>query len=172
MFKKLGSFFNELGAPKKSSVKKTGIKGRHQGFDFLNLIKDWEKIVGPKLAKTTIPLNNQYGNLVVLTNHPAISQTLSFLEEDIKKNIFKEFPSLNGKIKHIYYQTNSSFFEKKMDEAVKRGHLGKALEATLHPYSPKYIKLKEEAEEIFQEIDDTEIKDILISIYIQNTKDN
>jgi len=172
MFKKLGSFFNDLATPKKYSEKKSGFKGGHQGFDFLSLIKDWEKIVGPKLAKTTIPLNNQYGNLVVLTNHPAISQTLSFLENDIKKNIFKEFPSLNGKIKRIYYQTNSTFFEKKMEDALKRGHLAKKHENTLHAYSPKYIKLKREAEIIFQEIDDIEIKNILISLYIQNTQNN
>jgi Dna[CI] antecedent, DciA len=172
MFKKLGSFFNDLSTSKKYSEKKPGPKGSHQGFDFLNLIRDWEKIVGSKLAKTTIPLNNQYGNLVVLTNHPAISQTLSFLEDDIKKNIFKEFPSLNGKINRIYYQTNSAFFEKKMEEAIKRGHLAKGNENALHPYSPKYIKLKGDAESIFRDIDDDEIKNILISLYIQHTQDN
>lgn len=172
MFKKLGSFFNDHTTPRKSGGIKSSQKGNHQGFDFLNLIRDWEKIVGPKLAKTTIPLSNQFGNLVVLTNHPAISQTLSFLEEDIKKNIYKEFPSLNNKINRIYYQTNSSFFEKKMEEALKRGHSPKKEEDALHPYSPKYIKLKGEAENLFREIEDNEIKNILISLYIQNTKDN
>ena len=172
MFKKLDSFFNDHSEPKKSSQKRPNLRRQNQVFDFLDLIRDWEKIVGPKLAKTTIPLNNQYGNLMVLTNHPAISQTLSFLEENIKKNIFKEFPSLKGKINRIYYQTNSTFFEKKMEEVIKRGHSPKREDTSFHPYSPKYLKLKKEAENIFQEIDDNELKNLLISIYIQNTKDH
>ena len=172
MFKKLGSFFNDSSSPQKSGEKKSKYKGYHQGFDFLNLIKNWEKIVGAKFSKTTIPLSNQYGNLVILTNHPAISQTLSFLEEDIKKNIIKEFPTLVGKINRIYFQTNSTFFEKKMENALKRGHGTEKKEPTLHPFSPKYLKLKREADHIFQDIDDEELKNLLISIYIQNTQDN
>lgn len=172
MFKKLGSFFTDSSTPQKSQGKKSKYKGYHQGFDFLNLIKNWEKIVGAKFSKTTIPLSNQYGNLVILTNHPAISQNLSFLEEDIKKNIFKEFPTLVGKINRIYFQTNSAFFEKKMEEALKRGHGTDKNGPSLHPYSPKYLKLKREADQIFQDIDDEELKNLLISIYIQNTQNN
>ncbi len=169
MFKKLGTFFDDISTPKKVSGKRESWVKKTQTFDFLELIYGWEKIVGEKLSKTTIPLNNQYGNLTVLTNHPAISQTLSFLEEDIKKNIFKEFPELRGKINKIFYKTNSTFFEKKMEETLKRG---KKNAQFFHPYDPKNIKLRKEAEEIFSDIDDKELKEILISLFIQKAYHN
>jgi hypothetical protein len=165
MFKKLGSFFNDHNSSKNSKIKRQGLRGHNQIFDFLDLVRGWEKIVGPKLSKTTIPLKNQYGNLTVLTNEPAISHTLSFLEEDIKKNIFKEFPPLKGKVNRIFYQANSAFFEKKLEEVLKREKIGKPF---FHPYDPKHIKLKQEAENTFKDIKDGEVRNLLISLFIQN----
>ena len=157
MLKKLSTFFED------SSPSSTH-KKREEIFDFLKLIRDWDKIVGPRLAKITIPLSNHNKILIILTNHPAISQTLNFLEGEIKNNIFKEFPILRGKITQLIYQTNPSFFEKKMENKAK---LVTNKPPSLHKYSPIYQKLKREADELFFDFEDQELKATLISLYIQ-----
>ena len=164
MFKKLSNILNNLGH--KPSKKIYRAKYDQTGFDFLSLIDRWEEIVGERLIKRTIPLKNQNGVLVILTSHPAIGQQLSFMEDQLKKRVGEVFPNLKGKIKGIRYQMNSSFFEKKVEESSKR-KVSSSSPKIFHPYSPEYRKFKKEAEEIFADIEDVEVKKSLTSLYIQ-----
>ena len=164
MFKKLSNILNNLGHRPSKKIYRTKVD--QSGFDFLYLIDRWEEIVGERLIKMTIPLKNQNGVLVILTSHPAIGQQLSFMEEELKKRIAEVFPNLKGKIKGIRYQMNSSFFEKKVEESTKR-KVTSTSPKIFHPYSPQYREFKKEADELFSDIEDLDVKKSLTSLYIQ-----
>ena len=164
MFKKLSNLLNNFGHRPSKKIYRSKVD--QSGFDFLSLIDRWEEIVGERLIKMTIPLKNQNGTLVILTSHPAIGQQLSFMEVELKKRIAEVFPSLKGKIKGIRYQMNSAFFEKKVEESSKR-KITSSSPKIFHPYSPEYRQYKKEAEELFSDIEDLEVKKSLTSLYIQ-----
>ena len=132
-------------------------------FDFLDLIKKWPEIVGPKLASVTSPLKIKQDSLFVITKHSSYSQELSFSSEMIKKAVFKQFPNLKPIIKKLAFQTQENFFEQK---AVKETLLAQV--PKLHPQSPRFKVLKLEAERLFSDVEDQELKASLISIYIQS----
>jgi len=48
-------------------------------FNFLQLIKDWESIVGPMMAKNTVPLKVKSKTLFISTKHAIFAQELGFL---------------------------------------------------------------------------------------------
>ena len=142
-------------------------------FDFLELSGDWDKIIGKTLYKVTTPLKIQNKTLYILSAHPAFSQQLSMMEDQILKKIFDHFPILTRKISKILFKTNSSHFkneketeEKKLDlESYKKNN-------KLNKFSPKYRAYNKEAQELFKNIDDNELKESLSSIYIQNKISN
>ena len=170
MLKKLSHYidFNE---PAQTSTRRESqkVKTLNESFDFLSLIKSWREIAGDKLSEHTIPLKNQSGTLVVLSNHSAFANELSFMELPLKKKIFAKFPSLDGSIKNIKFIVDSTHFEKQYalfiapNEKIKNQNAQK-----LHPYSPLFRKLKKEAEAAFLDIEDLELKNSLISLYIQS----
>jgi hypothetical protein len=146
-------------------------------FDFLSLIARWEEIVGPKLAKVTVPLKNQKKVLTILTNHSGYSQTLSMMEETLKAKILKVFPELQGKVNRLNFIVSTQHFEQERLDLLKRASAHKTEEVKtkkqnhLHPQSPKYKALKEEAKREFAEFDE-DIQEKLISLYIQNKEIN
>ncbi len=148
----------------------TSPKKQFDTFDFLELVQQWPQIIGPTMAKHTLPLKNTFQTLTILTDHPTFSQALSFMEEEIKKKIIAIHPGLQGQIKRIKFQFNPSFFRQKMElqkKIVKRPGPQKTDTPKLHPYSPEYRQLKKEAENLFAHIDDLELKEQFISIYMQ-----
>ena len=157
MFKSLSSLF-----------KSTPSYGSDTVFDFLRLIKKWPEIVGPSMGKHTIPLKHKNRCLYILSNHSAFSEAVNFMEEAIKKKIYRQFPTLNGSIDKLIFQVNSKYFDQRKHMLAKAPTLKKV--ETLHPYSPIYQQLKQEADLQFREIEDDEIRDKLISIYIQGNK--
>jgi len=133
-------------------------------FDFLDLIKKWSEIVGPKLAQVTSPLKIKQDSLFVITKHSSYSQELSFSSELIKKAVFKHFPNLKPIIKKLAFQTQESYFEQKLaKETILAQQIPK-----LHPQSPRYKLLKLEAERLFGDIEDEALKTSMISIFIQS----
>lgn len=144
-----------------------------QTFDFFALIEAWPEIVGQRLGKYTIPLKNHNNCLTVLTNHSAFSQDLGFLEEEIKKKVIKKFSSLSGKISRINFIYNTQHFQTQVDmaqnftkapteqEKIKE-------EKIFHKFSPQYKALKSQADELFNDLEDEEVRESLTSIYIQN----
>jgi hypothetical protein len=81
----------------------------------------------------------------------------------IKKEVFKQFPNLKPIIKKLAFQTQENFFEQKL---IKEKEM--SLTPKLHPQSPKYKILKQEAERLFNDVEDMELKETMISIFIQS----
>lgn len=148
------------------AVKKPGFA--QDSFDFLKLIEKWPEIVGAKLAQETTPLKNRYKTLTVLTRHAAFSQQISFMEEILKKKIIQVFPSLTGKIDRINFQCNPQAFHEQVQRVQKMGMAPvEEKKPIIHPFSPEYKKLKREADEIFNHVDDEQMKESLFNLYLQ-----
>lgn len=166
MFKKLdfkGLNYSDLDRYDSHDLKRDELQSFYLTFDFLDLIKKWPSIVGPKLAPVTSPLKISHDSLFVITKHSIYSQELSFLAEPIKVEIFKVFPKLRPIIKKISFQTQEKFFDQK---AVAEKVI--AEKPRLHPQSPQYKLLKVEAERLFADIEDLSLRNIMISMYIQS----
>lgn len=166
MFKKLGYKrlnYGDLDRIDSHDIKRDEMHAFFITFDFLDLIKKWPEIVGEKLAAVTSPLKIKQDSLFVITKHASYSQELSFSSEMIKKEVFKQFPNLKPIVKKLAFQTQENFFEQKL---IKEKEL--SLIPKLHPQSPKYKLLKQEAERLFNDVEDTELKESLISIFIQS----
>ncbi len=169
MLKKLSTFIDSPSggqqAPRGSSLKKEGIK---ESFDFLALIRAWKDIAG-KLSEHTIPLKNQNGILIILSNHSAFANALSYMELELKKKIFEKFPTLEKSIRSIKFIVDSTHFDQQYKQFITPIEtLEKKKAQVMHPFSPKFKELKKEAEELFSDLEDAEIKEKMISIYIQS----
>lgn len=160
-FKKLN--YSELDRIDGHDIKRDEMHSFYQTFDFLELIKKWPEIVGPKLATVTSPLKIRQGSLFVITKHASYSQELSFLGETIKKEIFKFFPHLRSVIHKLAFQTQESFFDEKLALEKSKKEIPQ-----LHPQSPKYKILKTEAERLFADVQDPDLKASLVSLFIQS----
>lgn len=150
---------------KKDQTSFSHSKNLEGSFDFLSLIRAWKDIAGQKLSEHTIPLKNQNGTLIILSNHSAFANQLSFMELPLKKKIFEKFPNLEQSIQNIKFVVDSTYFETQYEQFVTSFEKKKNRE--LHPFSPEFRKRKKEAEEQFSDIVDSELKEKLISIYIQ-----
>jgi mevalonate kinase len=170
MLKKLSQFI-EFDGPSRQPRREVTTKSQQlsESFDFLSLIKAWKEIAGDKLSQHTIPLKNQNGTLLILSNHSAFANELSYMELPLKKKIFARFPNLEKSILNIKFIVDSTHFTKQYNQfALPSEKVKKQNENLLHPFSPEYRRLKKEAEEMFGEVNDQEIKDRLISLYIQS----
>lgn len=168
MLKKLSTFIDSPSSTKISdnSLKKGKSAAIKDSFDFLALIKAWKDIAGAKLAEHTIPLKNQNGTLVILSNHSAFANVLSYMELELKKKIFEKFPMLEKSILSIKFIVDTTHFSQQYQQFITP--MEKKKGQALHPHSPEFKKLKKEAEELFLDLEDAEIKEKMISIYIQS----
>lgn len=176
-FKQLGKLLKEgLSGQVGSSFPSRGKKKTNEAFDFLTLIRKWPDVVGPRLAQHTIPLKNTQRSLTILTDHPAYSEQLKFMEVQLLKKIKEQFPALRDSLRTLYFKTDSSFFQKQKAMAETRSgesseHKEK-MEQAFHKYSPEYRKLKAEADEEFKDIGSDEVREKLTSIYIQSRQED
>lgn len=139
-----------------------------EAFDFMHLIKSWHLIAGEKIAEHTIPLKNQNGTLIILSNHGAFASELSYREVLLKKKIFDHFPILEKSILKIKFIVDSTIFAQKLSQNIlpistkniSEGH-------KIHPHSPLFKKLKQEGEFIFKDIEDTTLREKFVSLFIQ-----
>jgi len=157
--------YKDLDSLPDTQLRKENLKEFYKTFDFLNLIKKWPEIVGPKLQNVTIPMKLSQGRLTVVTKHGAYSQELSYVSEILKKEIFKFFPELKPHLSQITYVTNEQLFKLSHEQHIAQ----KNLSEQLHPQSPQYKLLRSKAEKIFSQ-EEPEIREKLISIYIQSMK--
>ena len=167
MFKKIDYKrlnFGDLERIDSHDIKRDEMHAFFLTFDFLELIKKWPEIVGVKLAAVTSPLKIKQDSLFVITKHSSYSEELNWSSEMIKKEVFKHFPNLKPIIKKLAFQTQESFFEQRKAEEAKIA----AQAPRLHPQSPTYKLLKAEAERLFHDMEDQELKASMISIYIQS----
>lgn len=168
MFKKIdfkGLNYRDLDRFSSHDQRRDEMKSFYQTFDFLELIKKWPAIVGEKMCQVTSPLKIQQDSLVIVTKHSVYSQELSFLSETIKLEIFKVLPELKPIIKRLNFQTQEGFFQQKEIQAQK---IAQSAPAKLHPQSPKYKLLKIEAERLFGGIEDPELRQSMVSIFMQS----
>ena len=154
-----------------SSTKISGkTKNGREIFDFFELVAAWPQIVGPRVALQTLPLKNTGTALTILVGHPTYAQQLSFMENGLRQKIVALFPGLRQKVQRFFFQTNPRFFreEKERQNKILAGAKDAARPTTgLHPQSPTYQKLYAQAAQELQNVTDPEIKNLLISIYIQ-----
>lgn len=167
MFKKIdfkGLNYKDLERYDSHDIKRDEMHSFYQTFDFLELIKKWPEIIGPKFATVTSPLRMKQDALFIVSKHSAYSEQISYLSEDLKKNIFKIFPQLRPVIKRIVFLTQEGFFkeQEQRTEAVAKKTF------KIHPQDPRFKILKIEAERLFAETEDLELKEILISLYLQS----
>ncbi len=133
-------------------------------FDFIKLIQKWPEIIGEKFSKHSIPLKNQNKTLVILSNHSAFASEMKFLEQILKKKIFQVFPSLEKEIEKIQFVVDSTYFDEKI-VLIKNNNEVKA--PTLHQFSPEYKKKVQSANEMFNDVTDEEMRELLKSIFLQ-----
>lgn len=167
MFKKInfeGLNYKDLDRYGSHDLKRDEMQSFYQTFDFLELIKKWPQIVGPKMCQVTSPLKIKQDSLFVITKHASFSHELSYLSEEIKAEIFKVFPKLKPVIKKISFQTQEGFFQERKSGPVAT----EKASPKLHPQSPQFKILKMEAERLFSDVPDEEMKSLMISIYIQS----
>lgn len=167
MFKKIdfkGLNYKELEKYDSHDLKRENLQSFYRTFDFLDLVQKWPEIIGPAMAKVTSPLKIKGDSLIIMSKHASYSQNISFLSEEIKQKIFVLFPELKPVIKKLNFQTQESYFneQKSPAEAVK------AEPKKFHPQDPKYKMMKLEADRLFADVEDPELKNILISIFMQS----
>ena len=145
-------------------------------FDFLSLVAQWEDIVGSRMAQHSLPLKLQGKALVLLSDHPGFSSEMSFLETQLRGKIITRFPVLAKEINRIQFQINPAFFQQRKKMKVKGLAMdeikNKNQNSLPHPQSPQYRTLTREANKLFQEIEDDELKGKLTSIFMQARQKN
>ena len=162
MFKNLKDII-EKQVGSKASKAPTSDSARVDSFDFIELVQNWELIVGPMVYKHTRPLKLLKSKLVIVSNHPAFSHQLSFLKDDILKKTKTHFPKLRS-LSDIQFETNAQMFQKQAEIVSKTV---KKPEPKIHPMSPQYLELKKKAIDIVdQHYGDEEFKEVLIEIYL------
>lgn len=135
-------------------------------FDFIYLIRNWDKIVGKLMSQNTIPHKIIRSTLIVMTKHNVFAQELSFMAPQIIQKIEENIPELKGKIAKIKFShANYSWDDFQASKAAKTQE--KPAPAKLHPYSPLYQAKKRKAQELFGDIEDDEVKELLTKLFIE-----
>ena len=139
-------------------------------FEFLDLHMNWENIAGEKLGKHTRPQKIRRDCLIIMTSHSQYAHYLVQLEQAILEKIFSLYPSLKSKIKKLRFEQNEAFFkENDFNESnMTKSRQYKETSQKYHPMSPAYKQIKAQADLEFAEVDDEEMKNDLIKLFIQN----
>jgi|GEM_PF-972861 len=154
---------------------KSGKFNSGEVFDFFSLIKEWEKLVGPRLYSHTLPKKFVRGTLTVLCSHPAWAKELSLAESALQAQIKKKFPAISSSLKSIVF-LNSPGELKRIQLAFagfENDDQGQIKEQNFHKHNPNFLKLQEQAKKVLhfdndeKQIED-EMKEMLISIYVQS----
>ncbi|MBL7665914.1 MAG: DUF721 domain-containing protein [Bacteriovoracaceae bacterium] len=164
MFKNLNEILNNPNAKRQKGQKTSYRDYSDDILDFVQLVQNWDKIVGTSLAQNSQPLKIQNSTLFVLVKHSVFSQELNFLSETLKQKIIEHFPSLRSFVYQIKYLSSPQFFQKKAEQKLEQQIKHSQ---TNHPQSPYYLQKKAEAEKIFSHLEDREAKDLLVSLYLQ-----
>lgn len=133
-------------------------------FDFIFLIKSWEDLVGPLLGKNSLPLKIKYKTLYICTKHAVFAQEMGFLSQEIISKVQESYPGLQGKVDKLKFLNNEKVFNFKEEHKFAETEHKKS--PSLHPFSPEYKKRQHQAQELFKDIEDEEIKLALKNFYL------
>lgn len=134
-------------------------------FDFIHLVQNWEKLVGNMLAQNTVPLKIKADCLIVITKHAIFSQELGFMTPIIIKKISEMFPKFNNQFSKIKFITSEKYFNTPVTSTISQ----KKTNSFTHTFSPNYQRRLVQAKQMFDEIEDEELKEMLISLYLQQS---
>ncbi len=158
----------ELYISENSIRKKRAQKGYYSRqanlFDFIHLVNKWETIVGKMLADNTIPLKIKRSTLYILTKHSIFSQELSLMSQMIIQKIEEAFPYFKGQIKKISFSSGNFSSEEFNKIKVDKNRETKPVKEQPHPFDPKFRARKRQLEEMFADVEDEEIRNLLINI--------
>jgi len=137
-------------------------------IDTLLLLQNWERIVGEKLSKVSLPQRISRKTLYIIVNHSAYAHHLNQVAEPIKQKLDQIYPQYRNKIDHLRFIFSEKSFQD--IQVSQKFHLGKkkthkSLE-DFNIHDPKFKNLKIKADQLFSDIDE-ELRASLISIYIQ-----
>ena len=136
-------------------------------FDFLELLKLWPKIIGLRTAKVTEPIRISSKKLIIYTAHSAFSQQLSLMQGQILEKIGEHYPKSKHHIKSLSFVTKDIHFSEKKTDLLSGKETKKYMKNNrLNKYSPTYRNLFNEASKLFEDIENHEVKESLIKIYI------
>ena len=135
-------------------------------FDFIHLVQNWEQIVGPMLSQNTAPLKVKGDSLIVITKHAIFSHELSFMTPILIKKINKMFPKFSNQFSKIKFINSEKYFNlpQKIDARVNQ-----SAKFNGHAFSPFHQRKLADAKKLFEDLDDEETKELLISLYLQQS---
>jgi hypothetical protein len=139
-------------------------------FNFLQLIKNWEAIVGKMMAQNTIPLKIKGQTLFISTKHSIFAQELGFLTPMILEKVKVQFPELENEVNKIKFLHSNLTSQEFTDNLRAESFAGKPKKKKkkLHPFSPEFLAKKSKAESYFDDIEDEEIKKMLTDFMLSN----
>lgn len=141
-------------------------RGSGGAFDFIYLIRNWDKIVGRLMSQNTIPHKITRSTLIIMTKHNVFAHELSFMAPQIIQKIEEHVPELRGKILKIKFSHANYSWDEFQQTSLKKQQASEAPKK-LHPYSPQYQVKKKRADELFADIEDDEVKQLLTSLFIE-----
>ena len=144
---------------------------RNKGlFNFLQLIKNWETIVGTMMAKNTIPLKIKGQILFISTKHSIFAQELGFLTPLILEKVKEQFPELENEVNKIKFLHSNMTSQEFTDNVRASSFAEKKVKKkkSLHPFSPEFLAKKSKAESFFDGIEDEEVKQMLTDFMLSN----
>jgi hypothetical protein len=115
------------------------------------------------IGQNTIPLKIKNGVLIILAKHAVFATELSYMAEELLQKLYQEMPKLKSQVKKLKFITSPRAFS--LIESNK--NQVQTTKKTIHQYSPKVIAAKKEALELFADIDDPELLDTFVNLYIQ-----
>jgi len=173
--KTLSNIFNENISSNGRSNSTNILRGKkHQSsvFDFLELLRLWPEIIGERMARVTEPVKINSKKLIIITAHSAFSQQLSMMQSQILQKIKQIYPSAETQIKSLNFVTKDTHFSNKVEDKLStKATENYRKENKLNKFSPAYRQYLSEANNLFTDIKDQEVKESLIKIYI-TSKDN
>ena len=134
-------------------------------FDFIKIMQNWPVIVGKLLGQNTLPLKIQKDTLVVVARHAIFAQELGLMSPIIIQKLGENFPALKKILTKIKFVHSEEAFKTLTSRQTSQPKTSKSL----HPFSPEFIQRKTRADELFKDIEDTEIKKLFCELYLQNS---
>lgn len=134
-------------------------------IDTLNLLKNWENIVGDKLYSVSLPQRIFKETLYIIVNHSAYAHHLRQISDQILLKIESQYPNYRNKIKSLRFIFSEIAFEE-VKAAIPKPKIETKIEDLFNPRDPKFRSLYNEANEMFGDIPE-DLRESFISLFIQ-----